>query len=142
MSTIKPPVSPSTQPLPHVSENTEAKTSQKSSSTGPTGPVDQVEHRTSSRLAPQPHDSTAGLAKPNSRDMTIPSITVSTVPDLSGADLDAFNPTPRPENLDPNRLSVPIDTRLAEAKANLSTILEGLEKHPQLETQHQQLVVA
>jgi len=142
MSTIKPPSSPSTQPLPDLSKSTEAQTNQTPAPRAPAGPVDQLEAEAPSRSATQLRDTTAGLAKPSSQDRGIPSITVSTVPDLSHAELDAFNPTPRPEDLDPNRLSVPIDTRLTEAKANLSTILEALGKHPQLETQHQELSTA
>ena len=46
--------------------------------------------------------------------------------------LDIFANNSESVSSDPNRLAVPIDDRLSEAKANLGTILEALGKHPQL----------
>ena len=62
-----------------------------------------------------------------------------TPPDADSLDgLDTFAPLGH-DSGPVDRLSVPIDSRLSEAKANLATILEALGKHPELREEHTQL---
>ena len=143
MSVIKPPASPSTPALPQLPDPAKPESPQGPTSTPPQGPVDQLEEaQAPGSTRPSIPDATLGLAKPKSGEQAVPTITVTTVPDPSNSDIAALNLPPSPQDADPNRLSVPVDTRISEAKANLATILEALGKHPQLKERHEELSVA
>jgi len=143
MSTIKPPLTPTPQQLPAKAEVEQ--TSKTHRPTPPTidKPVDTLENPSHTpQSLNHSRSNTVGLNRPDVASASVPSIKVTTVPDLSATDLDALNLTPAQDSTDPNKLSVPLDTRINDAKANLSTILDALGKHPQLEPQHKNLVTS
>ena len=137
------PLSPNTPPIP-TSPDVES-TPQTKSPVQPQAnkPVDKLETPTpKTQSLGSTQLSTQGLERPSVASTPVPSIQVTTVPDLSAADLDALNLPPAQDTTDPNKLSLPLDTRINDAKANLSKILEALGKHPQLEPQHNSLTTS
>ena len=132
MSTIKPPIAPSVPTSPPTETQIKPE-AQPSSPPIQSTPLDGIDSRPQTNAQTTETPSRAdGLQRPTPKENAIPTIQITAAPDPVVNGLDIFASSSESVSSDPNRLAVPIDDRLSEAKANLSNILEALGKHPQL----------
>ncbi|MEC9466314.1 MAG: hypothetical protein VX834_11040 [Myxococcota bacterium] len=139
MTVIKPPGQPPIQPTGTETPPEPRALPSQPEPAKPTTPGDHDAYQAKSGASPlESHSPPQSLVKPSEHVGVIKPPVITVTGPISPPAIDASLLNALPEQ-DPNKLQVPIDRRLDEAKANLTTILEALKGQPPLIETHDRL---